>query len=1013
MPGSPAPGLSRGIPWLLLAVLAGEFLLFDQVGAKRITSFYPRWDDQVQYLGEAYVAYERARAGGFFPALRDALLQPTAQGTLHDALALIVFQFAGPSRSAALALNVLALLLWQGALYLLAVRSGAGRAFALAAALLPLALTGPWETIPGSAYDFRLDHATLCLLGATSCLAVLTGGFRHRGAALAFGAAVGVTVLTRFLSATYLLVVFGAAAAWLLRAPDRGRRLANLALAAAVAVAVAGPILWLSRGRIVDYYWVGHITGPESVVRAADLDLVGSVAFAFRHLGERHLGLSFALAALLGAAGFALAARTRGPGAGPPARWGAIFLLAPLLVLALHRQKSEVVLSALVPGVVLLVLAGWRACGGGSDGGAVRSGWRGALVWAVPLACLGIFAQRQFRPAYDPDAIAQLRQVNTLADALFRRLDAAPFPEPELAIDHLNDAFNAEVLRVVFYERHRRWLPIRMSLPTGVVAPHGGGRDGPAGPQPPRPVDGTAGTGRPVSLRSHARRTAAPAPDLVHRAIAPGWQVHRAWPDHDTLPAPRNFLRSAPAMKIVLTGSSSGIGRALAARLLGRGHDVWGLARSDQADFAAGEPRFRGLRCDVAAWDQVAAAAAAVHREAPAIDALIACAGLQGEIGRALAADPVRWSATVRANLDGTYFALRAFAPLLARAERRAKIVCFSGGGATKPRSHFSAYGVAKTGVVRLVETIAEEERGRPLDINAIAPGAINTRLTDEVLALGPDVAGAAEYAAAQKQKAGGGGSLERATSPAAFPQAEIGREMKGADALSSASSARASMSSSPIPAAPPRSCTRPSPAPTRSGSSCRVTSRAARSPPRATPAPPARSACAWPPAAPARPTSFPPSPTPTWTPRPLVAITGQVFSEIHRQERVPGDRLLRHDAADREALLPRAERARPAAHLQGGLPPRPQRPPGPVVIDIPKDVQQAKFQPVFPATVEFRNPYIGQAPGDRRALQQVLDLIAEAATAGPLRRRRPHLRRGHRELKAFAERPTYPWPPP
>ena len=32
---------------------------------------------------------------------------------------------------------------------------------------------------------------------------------------------------------------------------------------------------------------------------------------------------------------------------------------------------------------------------------------------------------------------------------------------------------------------------------------------------------------------------------------------------------------------------------------------------------------------------------------------------------------------------------------------------------------------------------------------------------------------------------------------------------------------------------------------------------------------------------------------------------------------------------------------------------------PGPVVIDIPKDVQQAKFQPVFPATVEFRNPTV------------------------------------------------------
>ena len=89
--------------------------------------------------------------------------------------------------------------------------------------------------------------------------------------------------------------------------------------------------------------------------------------------------------------------------------------------------------------------------------------------------------------------------------------------------------------------------------------------------------------------------------------------------------------------------------------------------------------------------------------------------------------------------------------------------MCFSGGGATKARPNFSAYGVAKTGIVRLVETIAEEERGRALDINAVAPGAINTRLTDEVIALGPAVAGEAEYQAAVKQKATGGASLGRA----------------------------------------------------------------------------------------------------------------------------------------------------------------------------------------------------------------------------------------------------------
>ena len=217
-------------------------------------------------------------------------------------------------------------------------------------------------------------------------------------------------------------------------------------------------------------------------------------------------------------------------------------------------------------------------------------------------------------------------------------------------------------------------------------------------------------------------------------------------------------------MQFVLTGSSTGIGRALATHLLAQGHLVWGLARSDQSDFSAQHPdTFFASRCDTADWAQVQAAASSVAAGWPHLDGLICCAGLQGEIGPAISADPAKWSATVRANLDGTFFPIRAFHPLLARAPRRAKVVAFSGGGATKPRVNFSAYGVAKTGVVRLIETLAEELRDQPIDLNSIAPGAINTRLTDEVIALGPTVAGAAEYAAAVKQKASGGASLDKA----------------------------------------------------------------------------------------------------------------------------------------------------------------------------------------------------------------------------------------------------------
>jgi len=219
-------------------------------------------------------------------------------------------------------------------------------------------------------------------------------------------------------------------------------------------------------------------------------------------------------------------------------------------------------------------------------------------------------------------------------------------------------------------------------------------------------------------------------------------------------------------MNLVLTGSSTGIGRALATQLLARGHRVWGLARSDQTDFAAQHPgAFFFSRCDVADWTQVQLSAQAVASAWAHVDGLICCAGIQGEIGPAISADPAGWSQTVRANLDGTFFPIRAFHGLLTRTPRRAKVIAFSGGGATKARANFSAYGVAKSGVVRLIETLAEELCDQPIDLNSIAPGAIYTRLTDEVLALGPKVAGRAEYAAAQKQKISGSDSLEKALS--------------------------------------------------------------------------------------------------------------------------------------------------------------------------------------------------------------------------------------------------------
>jgi NAD(P)-dependent dehydrogenase (short-subunit alcohol dehydrogenase family) len=214
-------------------------------------------------------------------------------------------------------------------------------------------------------------------------------------------------------------------------------------------------------------------------------------------------------------------------------------------------------------------------------------------------------------------------------------------------------------------------------------------------------------------------------------------------------------------MKILIAGATSGIGRFLAERLLEAGHNVWGFARSSEGALA--HARFRAFACDVAEWDKVDQLASKIAAETQRLNAIIICAALQGPVGPAMTLDPKSWSAAVRVNLDGTFNVLRAFAALLRPGgDTRAKILCFSGGGASKPRANFSAYAASKTGVVRLVETLAEEWRGKAIDINSIAPGTLPTRMTEEILRNGAEAAGETEIAMARATLSAGRENFER-----------------------------------------------------------------------------------------------------------------------------------------------------------------------------------------------------------------------------------------------------------
>jgi 3-oxoacyl-[acyl-carrier protein] reductase len=190
-------------------------------------------------------------------------------------------------------------------------------------------------------------------------------------------------------------------------------------------------------------------------------------------------------------------------------------------------------------------------------------------------------------------------------------------------------------------------------------------------------------------------------------------------------------------MNIVITGNSAGIGKMLTDRLANNGHVVYGLSRSSE------------YKCDITNYEQVEDWARYFLDADINIDALITCAGTQGEVGKTSKTDAELWAETISVNLNGTYNAIRAFYPIMDKA-RRAKIVCLAGGGSANGRAYFSAYSAAKTAVVRLVESISLEEQH--LDINAVAPGAIKTNIIDGPLKAGPNVIGEVEYNKALKQ---------------------------------------------------------------------------------------------------------------------------------------------------------------------------------------------------------------------------------------------------------------------
>ena len=222
-------------------------------------------------------------------------------------------------------------------------------------------------------------------------------------------------------------------------------------------------------------------------------------------------------------------------------------------------------------------------------------------------------------------------------------------------------------------------------------------------------------------------------------------------------------------LNALITGSSQGLGKVIAEHFLREGANVVLCARDEKALFATRDElqklaapgqKVRAQACDVSSETQVQALAGFALAELGSVQILVNNAGIYGPMGPTESVDWQEWTRAIEINLYGVLLPCRALIPHFKQAGR-GKIVILSGGGATNPLPNISSYAASKAAVVRLMETLAEELRPHHVDVNAVAPGALKTRLVDEVLKAGPEKVGTAFFAKNKKWAEEGATPLE------------------------------------------------------------------------------------------------------------------------------------------------------------------------------------------------------------------------------------------------------------
>jgi NAD(P)-dependent dehydrogenase (short-subunit alcohol dehydrogenase family) len=227
----------------------------------------------------------------------------------------------------------------------------------------------------------------------------------------------------------------------------------------------------------------------------------------------------------------------------------------------------------------------------------------------------------------------------------------------------------------------------------------------------------------------------------------------------------------------IITGANQGLGLEIARQyvlaganvmLCARNQEMLEQARVEISLLARPGQRVLARPADISNGREVESLVEETVDAFGSLQILVNNAGIYGPKGEIESVDWEDWVRAIEINLYGSVLMCRAVLPHF-KTKGYGKIVQLSGGGATNPMPRLTAYAVSKAAVIRFAESLAEEVRGAGIDVNAIAPGALNTRMLEEVLAAGPEKVGQSFYDRALKQKDSGGAPMARGAELAVF----------------------------------------------------------------------------------------------------------------------------------------------------------------------------------------------------------------------------------------------------